>query len=176
MTPSDWTTTSPYVPDFGLVLGDRLNQFRLDPNHPAALLPGKRPRLTPNPGLVMKDGKPFMPIGTPGGDQQPQAMIQVFLNVAEWNMNIQEAIEAPRFGSYNFPDSFAPHTYYPGRIAVEAPLEAKIGADLKNMGHEVVKWPAFTPLTGAICAIIIENNGVLVGGADPRREAYAIGW
>ena len=177
MTPSDGGLDSPMVPGYGLTLGTRLIQLRLDPVHPAALAPGKRPRLTPNPGLVMKDGKPFMPIGTPGGDQQTQAMLQVFLNVAEFGMNVQEAIEAPRFGSYNFPDSFAPHPYYPGRLSIEARLEATVGDALRGKGHKVHRWADWTALAGAVCAILIEpNTPVLSGGADPRREAYAIGW
>ena len=177
MTPSDGGMRSPMVPGYGLIMGTRLIQFRLDPNHAAALAPGKRPRLTPNPALVMKNGKPFMPIGTPGGDQQAQAMLQVFLNVAEFAMNVQQAIEAPRFGSYNFPDSFAPHPYYPGRLAVEARLEATVGEGLRAKGHRVTEWAAWDHLTGAICAIVRDpQTGVLTGGADPRRESYAIGW
>jgi gamma-glutamyltranspeptidase/glutathione hydrolase len=177
MTPSDGGLDSPMVPGYGITLGTRLIQLRLDPEHPAALAPGKRPRLTPNPGLVMKDGKPFMPIGTPGGDQQAQAMLQVFLNVAEFGMNVQEAIEAPRFGSYNFPDSFAPHPYYPGRLSVEARLEARVGEALRAKGHKVHQWEDWTALAGAVCAVLVERSTrVLTGGADPRREAYAIGW
>jgi gamma-glutamyltranspeptidase/glutathione hydrolase len=177
MTPSDGGMDSPMVPDYGITLGTRLIQFRLDPSHAAALVPGRRPRLTPNPALVMKGGKPFMPLGTPGGDQQAQAMAQVFLNVAEFGMNVQEAIEAARFGSYNFPDSFAPHPYYPGRLSVEARLEASVGEALRAKGHEVNPWQDWTWLAGAVCAIVIdEATGVLTGGADPRREAYAIGW
>jgi gamma-glutamyltranspeptidase/glutathione hydrolase len=177
MTPSDGGLDSPMVSGYGITLGTRLIQLRLDPEHPAALAPGKRPRLTPSPGLVMKDGKAFMPIGTPGGDQQAQAMLQVFLNVAEFGMNVQEAIEAPRFGSYNFPDSFAPHPYYPGRLSVEARLEARVGEALRAKGHGVNRWEDWTALAGAVCAILIERDTrVLTGGADPRREAYAIGW
>ena len=177
MTPSDGGLDSPMVPGYGITLGTRLIQLRLDPAHPAALVPGKRPRLTPNPGLVMKDGKPFMPIGTPGGDQQAQAMVQVFLNVAEFGMNVQEAIEAPRFGSYNFPDSFAPHPYYPGRLSVEARLDAAVGEALKAKGHRVHQWEDWTALAGAVCAIVVDpHTPVVTGGADPRREAYAMGW
>jgi gamma-glutamyltranspeptidase/glutathione hydrolase len=104
-------------------------------------------------------------------------MLQVFLNVAEFGMNVQEAIEAPRFGSYNFPDSFAPHPYYPGRLSIEARLEATVGDALRGKGHKVHRWADWTALAGAVCAILIEpNTPVLSGGADPRREAYAIGW
>jgi len=177
MTPSDGGMDSPMVPGYGITLGTRLIQFRLDFDHAAALEAGKRPRLTPNPALVMKNGKPFMPIGTPGGDQQAQAMLQVFLNVAEFGMNVQEAIEAARFGSYNFPDSFAPHPYYPGRLSIEARLEASVGEAMKAKGHKVDRWQDWTWLAGAVCAIVIDEvTGVLTGGADPRREAYAIGW
>jgi len=177
MTPSDGGMDSPMVPGYGITLGTRLTQFRLDASHAAALGPGKRPRLTPNPALVMKDGRPFMPLGTPGGDQQAQAMVQVFLNVVEFGMNVQEAIEAPRFGSYNFPDSFAPHPYFPGRLAIEDRLAARVAEALKAKGHQVHPWPDWTWLAGAVCAIVIDDGtGVLTGGADPRREAYAIGW
>ena len=118
-----------------------------------------------------------MPLGTPGGDQQAQAMVQVFLNVAEFGMNVQEAIEAARFGSYNFPDSFAPHPYFPGRLSIEDRLEASVGESLKAKGHKVHQWQDWTWLAGAVCAIVIDDvTGVLTGGADPRREAYAIGW
>jgi gamma-glutamyltranspeptidase/glutathione hydrolase len=177
MTPSDGGMDSPMVPEYGITLGTRLTQFRLDASHAAALAPGRRPRLTPNPALVMKDGRPFMPLGTPGGDQQAQAMVQVFLNVAEFGMNVQQAIEAARFGSYNFPDSFAPHPYFPGRLAIEERLEASVGEALKAKGHRVHRWQDWTWLAGAVCAIVVdERRGVLTGGADPRREAYAIGW
>ena len=73
----------------------------------------KRPRLTPNPAIAFKDGKLFMPFGTPGGDSQCTAMVQMFLNIVEFGMNPQEAVEQPRFVPWNFPNSFWPHTYQP---------------------------------------------------------------
>jgi gamma-glutamyltranspeptidase len=93
------------------------------------------------------------------------------------DMFYQEAIEAPRFGSYNFPDSFAPHPYYPGRLSIEARLETSVGDALRGKGHRVHRWADWTALAGAVCGVLIEpNTPVLSGGADPRREAYAIGW
>src|SRR5690606_31631939 len=115
-TPSDTFTTylsPPIVPGIGLPLSGRGRQSRLDPRHPAAIAPWKRPRLTPNPAIVMKDGKPFMAIGSPGGDTQPQSMLQVFLNIVEFGMDPQTAVEAPRFITYSHPNSFYPHQYHP---------------------------------------------------------------
>ncbi|NLM37683.1 MAG: gamma-glutamyltransferase family protein, partial [Firmicutes bacterium] len=102
LTPSDFPE-SPMIPGTGLTLGVRMTQFRLEPEHPAALVPGKRPRITPNPGMVFKDGKFYMSYGTPGGDMQPQAMVQVFLNIFVFGMDPQEAVDAPRFKTVNFP-------------------------------------------------------------------------
>ena len=81
----------------GLAVSSRGSQSRLDPSHPAGLAPGKRPRLTPSPALALRNGRLFMPFGTPGGDVQPQAMLQVLLNVLIFGMNPQQAVEAPRF-------------------------------------------------------------------------------
>ena len=86
LTPSDFPKT-PMIPGTGVNLGNRMVQFRLDHDHPAALRPGKRPRLTPNPGMILKDGQLFMSYGTPGGDMQAQAMVQVFLNIAVFDMD-----------------------------------------------------------------------------------------
>ena len=137
MTPSDGGFGSPMVPGYGIVLGGRMTQFRLSPGHAAALAPGKRPTITPAPALAFKGKKPLMALGTPGEDQQPQAMLQVFLNVIEFGMNAQEAIEMPRFGSFNFPGWFSPHPYYPGRICLERRLEKKIGTGLQE---KAVPW------------------------------------
>src|SRR6185295_17395619 len=90
-----------------------------DPAHPACLAPGKRPRLTPRPALAVKDGRWFMPFGTPGNDVQPQAMLQVLLNIFVHGMNPQEAIEQPRFSTFSFPGSSDPHTYTPDKMSLE---------------------------------------------------------
>ena len=119
-TPSDSFGTSPIVPGLGFIASSRGSQTWMDPDHPSSLQPGKRPRLTPNPALAMRDGKPFLPFGTPGGDVQPQSMVQLFLNVVEFGMDVQQAVEAPRFSTWSFPNSFWPHAYHPGLVGSRA--------------------------------------------------------
>jgi gamma-glutamyltranspeptidase/glutathione hydrolase len=92
-------TTPQVIPGLGMTIYGRSTQSRLEPGHPAEVKPGKRPRLTPNPSMAFKDGKLFMTFGTPGGDQQSQAMLQVFLNVVDHGMTVQQAVEAPRLSS-----------------------------------------------------------------------------
>ena len=84
------------------------------------MAPGKRPRLTPNPALAMGDDGFAMPFGTPGGDVQIQAMLQTFVNIVVYGMNPQAAVEAPRFATMSFPNSFEPHEYHPGKLMLEA--------------------------------------------------------
>ena len=133
--------------------------------------------MTPNPALALKNGRVYMPFGTPGGDVQCQAMLQVFLNINVFGMTPQAAVEAPRFAGYSFPGSFEPHPYYPGRLHLEASLAKEAGSDLKELGHKVYEWADMTWLAGAVCTIVADHeNGVLHGGADPRRPAYVLGW
>jgi gamma-glutamyltranspeptidase / glutathione hydrolase len=176
-TPSDGVSGTPVIPGLGLICSGRGNQSRVDPNHPASLQPGKRPRLTPNPAMAFKDGKLYMPFGTPGGDMQPQSMLQVFLNIVEFGMNPQQAIEQPRIGTYNFPNSFAPHTYLPGVRQIETRIGEDVIEELRARGHTVEPWPEWTRMTGNVCAITVDHErGTFTGGADARAEAYAIGW
>jgi gamma-glutamyltranspeptidase/glutathione hydrolase len=175
LTPSDFPM-SPMVPGTGLCLGTRMTQFRLDPEHPAALVPGKRPRVTPNASMVRRDGELVMTFGTPEGDQQPQALTQVFLNRLVFGMDIQEAIDAPRFRSRNLPDSFSPHEYRPGVVQLEKSLYERVGADLEAMGYETEVVDDWHHEMGAVCAIIRDPSTVeLVAGADPRQESWADG-
>jgi len=173
LTPSDFPV-SPMVEGHGILLGIRGTQFRLKDGHPARVAPYKRPRLTPNPSMVTKDGKLWMSFGTPGGDQQPQAMVQVFLNMVEWGMDPQDAINQPRFKSRNFPDSFSPHLYYPGEIQIEAAMMEN-ESELKGQGYKVEVLPPPARAMGAVCAIRRMGDGTLVGGADPREQALAKG-
>lgn len=175
MTPSDFPE-SPMVEGTGLTLGIRMTQFRLDESHPSSLQPGKRPTITPNASIVFKDGEFYMTFGTPGGDMQVQALVQVFLNHVVFGMDIQEAIEAPRFRSLNWPDSFAPHAYYPGTIRLEASLFLTHREALETLGYKVEKQVQWDPEFGGVCAIIQDyQNSQLVGGADPRQLSWAIG-
>ncbi|MBI3979957.1 MAG: gamma-glutamyltransferase family protein [Chloroflexi bacterium] len=180
-TPSDacvsTNTGGPVVPGLGHQISPRGSQFWLDPAHPCVIAPWKRPRLTPNPALVLKDSRPFLAWGTPGGDGQPQAMVQVFLNIVEWGMNPQEAIEQPRVLARSFPDSFWPHTYPPGKLQVEEGIPPAVRDDLSRRGHRIEVLPSWTEEGCGVNAIQVDRaHGTLVGGADPRRECYAIGW
>ena len=165
------------VPGTGLIPSNRGSQSRPDPRHPAGVAPGKRPRLTPNPALAIKGRDQFLPFGTPGGDVQTQAMLQVLLNVFVHGHDVQRAIEAPRFASYSFPSSFAPYDYYPGRLTIEGRIPEAVTAELARRGHEIERWPDWIWLAGAVCAILADRRrGVIEAGADPRRAAYALGW
>lgn len=174
-TPSDGSWNSPVVPGLGIVPSNRGSQSRPDPAHPSGVAPGKRPRLTPNPAMLVTEDGGVMPFGTPGGDVQIQAMLQVMLNVFHFGMELQDAIEAPRLASYAFPSSFAPFDYFPGRIAVEARIPQSVRDELAARGHEVKDWPEMTWLAGSVEAVLSDPKAGLVrAGADPRRPAYAI--
>ena len=175
-TPSDVSYQTPVIPGTGLCPSSRGSQSRPDPRHPSSVAPGKRPRLTPNPALALKDGKPFLVFGTPGGDVQIQAMAQLLVNVVTFGLDVQSAIEAPRFASFSYPSSFAPNPHYPGLLMVEARISRKIRNALKALGHDVEAWPERTRKAGALCAIRIDaETGFLHAGADFRRAGYAMG-
>jgi gamma-glutamyltranspeptidase/glutathione hydrolase len=176
-TPSDGLTSTPIVPGLGFAISGRGYQSWLDGEHPSSLQPGKRPRLTPNPSLILKDGKPFMPLGCPGGDAQVQAMVQVFLNVVEFGMEPQAAIEAPRVISHSFPNSFWPHHVRPGEVTVESRLETAVLDDLQQRGHILMDDGAWSSKVARVCTIVVDGEtGVRTAGADPRSTAYAVAW
>ena len=129
-TPSDGSYNAPVVPGLGIIPSSRGSQNWADPDHPSGVAPGKRPRLTPSPAIAMQPGKMAMPFGTPGGDVQTQAMLQVFLNINLFGMEPQEAVEAPRVASYSFPSSFEPHAYHPGRLNLESRIDKPTGEAL----------------------------------------------
>jgi gamma-glutamyltranspeptidase/glutathione hydrolase len=175
-TPSDGSNATPIIPGTGLAPSSRGSQSWTDPAHPAALAPGKRPRLTPSPAMTLKDGKLFMPFGSPGNDIQPQAMLQVFLNVVVWGMEPQEAVEAPRFATYSFPASSEPHAYHPGRLSIETRIDGATRDGLARLGHKVAPYLELDWRAGAVCAIRVNrDNGLMEGAADPRRPCYALG-
>ena len=174
-TPSDGSWNSPVVPGLGIIPSNRGSQSRPDPAHPCGVAPGKRPRLTPNPAMIVTEGGGVMPFGTPGGDVQIQAMLQVVLNILQHGMELQEAIEAPRFASYSFPSSFAPFDFFPGRLAVEAAIPQATRDELAAKGHEIRDWPEKTWLAGTVEVVRSDPaTGMLAAGADPRRPAYAV--
>ena len=173
-TPSDPNVDSPAVSGVGCVVSPRGSQGWLDPNHASVVAPGKRPRLTPAPAMALSGGKVMMPFGTPGGDVQQQAMLQVFLNTTVFGMPLQEAIEAPRLASRSFPDSFWPHAYSPGKLEAERRIPKETRDALVGMGHEVAEWPDWEWRAGAVCAVKMGPEGTRWGGADPRRGALSI--
>jgi len=176
-TPSDVSADTPVIPGTGLCPSSRGSQSWADPSIASSVAPGKRPRLTPNPALAIGPDGRAIPFGTPGGDIQAQAMVQVLLNRLAYGMDPQAAIEAPRFGSYSFPDSFEPHSYVPGRLALEARLPQSLADKLAALGHDIEWWPEWTWKAGAVCLIDSDPKiGLHQAGADPRRASYALGW
>ncbi|MFQ5899246.1 MAG: gamma-glutamyltransferase family protein [Candidatus Methylomirabilia bacterium] len=175
-TPSDPSVDSPVVPGVGCVVSPRGSQSWLDPDHPSAVAPGRRPRLTPSPAMVFKDGRLFMPFGTPGGDVQLQAMLQVFLNIVVFGMVPQRAVEEPRIASRSFPDSFWPHAAFPGQLRVEGRIPSEVTSALADLGHRTEPWPDWEWRAGAVCAIVVAPDRTLLAAADPRRSSHAIGW
>jgi gamma-glutamyltranspeptidase / glutathione hydrolase len=176
-TPSEGAKSGPIVPGTGLALSLRGSQAKLEPGHPAALGPGKRPRLTPAPALVLKDGQPVMALGGYGGDHIPQGTLQIFLNAVEFGLDPQETVEEPRFYTYNFPSSGSPASYLPGVMRAEGRIAGEILEALRQRGHTVERladWFEGACLYGMI--IRHSQTGVLQAGADPRGEAYAVGY
>jgi gamma-glutamyltranspeptidase/glutathione hydrolase len=176
-TPSLHTAfgTNVVMGDLGFSFNCRGDYFSLTPGHANALEPGKRPRTTLQSTLVLKDGKPFMVLGSPGGDDQCIRTLQTFLNVVDFGMDVQQAIEAPRWSTRSFPQSNFPHTMYPGELTVEDRVPSAVCAALKQKGHKLIVAGGWT--LGLNAAILLDSaNGVLSAGADPRCDAYALAW
>lgn len=175
-TPSGAWLPAVVAGDTGVLMGQRLQSALTDPNSPNVVAPGKRPRITLTPTLVLKDGQPLMILSTPGGDNQDQALLQVLLNVIEFGMNPQEAVEAPRFDTQHYVSSFDNHEFLPGVLNVESRLPAEVIAQLNARGHKIKIQSAWG--TGSSPTVIIYDakSGVISGGADPRRGRYAVAW
>jgi gamma-glutamyltranspeptidase / glutathione hydrolase len=176
-TPSDGIGGSPVIPGLGFIVSGRGKQSWLEPDHPSRIEPGKRPRLTPSPGMILRDGELYAPYGTPGSDVQPQAMVQLAVNLIDFDMDPQAAIEAPRVASYSYPRSDHPHPYAPAALAAEARIPKEVLDGLADRGHKLQAWPEWTPRAGSLCTIVVDREqGMLLGAADARRLAYALGW
>lgn len=175
-TPSDPGLSAPLVDELGIIVSTRGAQLWTTPGHPSAIAPGKRPRLTPNPAMLLASGRVTMAVGCPGGDAQVQAMVQVVAHVLDFGMNMQAAIEEPRVISASFPSSFHPHPYEPGVVRVEGRILPEVRDRLAALGHTVEVLPDVAPVVAAVCGIRRRDGGVLEAGADPRRESYAVGW
>ncbi len=161
--------------NLGFPLNCRGDYYSLVPGHANALEPGKRPRSTLQGTLVLKDGKPFLVTGSPGGDDQCMRTLQTFLNIVEFGMNVQQAIEAPRWTTRSFPASPFPHTMYPGDVSLEGRIPDSIRAELVRRGHKVSIRPPWSMNDSA--AIMVEaETGTVSAGADPRTTALALAW
>jgi gamma-glutamyltranspeptidase/glutathione hydrolase len=161
--------------NLGFLLNCRGDYYSLVPGHANALEPGKRPRSTLQGTLVLKDGKLFLVTGSPGGDDQCMRTMQTFLNIVDFGMNVQQAIEAPRWSTESFPSSVFPHTMYPGDLKVESRIPPEVRAELVRRGHHVTVNPPWSMSQNA--AILVDpETGSLAAGADPRTPAYALAW
>ncbi|MFZ2994738.1 gamma-glutamyltransferase family protein [Sphingobium sp.] len=177
-TPSSgWMLGGAYIPgDTGVPMSNRLTVFDLDPQSPNLLAPGKRPRTTLSPSIVTKNGAPFLAIGTPGGDNQDQQIMNVLLRVLAFGQPLQSAIEAPRINSNHFHGSFAIKKDEPGVLEVENRVPQAVLDNLAARGHKLDVLGPYGVSTGIVAAGVVPGSGTLRGGADVRRERYAFGW
>lgn len=172
-TPSGAWLPSVIAGDTGIPLSTRLQSFVLTDGHANKLEPGKRPRVTLSPTLVLKDGKAVMAMSTPGGDNQDQAMLQALLNIIDFGMGAQEAVESPRFQTEHFYSSFAFHEFVPGKLNLENRMPRATADRMMQLGHRVTvtgEWSNSSAPT-----VIHRKDGVLDGGADPRRGRFIFG-
>lgn len=175
-TPSGAWLPAVVAGDTGVLMGQRLQSALTDPNSPNVVAPGKRPRITLTPTLVLKGDQPFMVLSTPGGDNQDQALLQVLLNIIEFGMNPQEAVEAARFDTQHYVSSFDDHEFLPGSLNVESRVGLKTIQELTQKGHKVKVQSDWGTLSAPTVVIYDPKTGVSSGGADPRRGRYAVAW
>lgn len=175
-TPSGAWLPAVVAGDTGVLMGQRLQSAMLDAASPNVVAPGKRPRITLTPTLVLKNGQPFMVLSTPGGDNQDQALLQVLFNVIEFGMNPQEAVEAPRFDTQHLVSSFDDHSFLPGSLNVESRFDEAVIKELRQRGHKIKVQTAWGTLSAPTVVIYDAQSGVISGGADPRRGRYAVAW
>ncbi len=177
-TPSSgWVIGGAFIAgDTGVPLSNRMQAFDLDPLSPNVLVGGKRPRTTLTPTVVLKDGAPFLALSTPGGDSQDQQVLNVLLNLVVFEMDLQVAIEAPRFNSNHPHSSFDNHESVTGQLEIESRIPPKIMADLLARGHDLKVLGPYSMSTGVVAVGVNPKTGTLRGGADPRRERYVFGW
>jgi gamma-glutamyltranspeptidase / glutathione hydrolase len=161
--------------DTGIIFNCRGDYYSLVRGEANALEPGKRPRSTLQSTLIMKGGQPYAILGSPGGDDQVMRTMQTLINMIDFGMNIQQAIEAPRWSSRAFPASPFPHTMYPGDMSVESRIPEATRQALVSRGHKLHVAPPWS--LGSNAGIIVDmNTGTLSAGADPRVDAYAWAW
>lgn len=178
-TPSGgWLSSSPVIPALGCPLGTRGQMFWFEDGHPSVLAPNKRPRTTLSPTLAFRDGKPWAVFGTPGGDQQEQWSLMVFLRVALHGLNWQEAIDAPSWHTKHNPTSFWPRQAQPGMLAVESRWPADVLHALARRGHKITVGEPWSEgrLTACAREDLAGGGRLLKAAANPRgMQGYAAG-
>ncbi|MEW1952120.1 gamma-glutamyltransferase family protein [Terrabacter sp. NPDC080008] len=175
-TPSGgWLQSSPTIPELGFCLGSRMQMFWLEEGLSSSLAPGRRPRTTLTPTLVLRDGRPVMACGSPGGDQQEQWQLVFLLRHLVQGQSLQEAIDAPSFHTTSLPASFYPREAEPGVLVVEDRVGTDAVAELERRGHSVRVSDPWS--LGRLCAVTRDaDSGVLRAGANPRgMQGYAVG-
>jgi gamma-glutamyltranspeptidase/glutathione hydrolase len=177
-TPSSgWVLGGAFIAgDTGVPLGDRLQAFSLARDSPNVLQPGKRPRTTLSPSLVLRAGKPFLAISTPGGDSQDQQILNVLLGILVFNLGLQQAIEAPRINSQHPFSTFDNHADNPGVLEVESRVAPGVIEALKQKGHRILTLGPYGVSTGVTAVGVDPVHGTLRGASDVRRERYIFGW
>jgi gamma-glutamyltranspeptidase/glutathione hydrolase len=174
---SGWFTGGTFIAgDTGVPLGNRMQAFVLDDGHPNVVAPRKRPRTTLTPTVVLRDGKPYVALSSPGGDSQDQQALQVILNLAVFGMRPQEAVEAPRFNSRHHLESFGQHRFAPGVLEVEDRIPPGMLQALQRLGHVVRVVGAFGIDGGTAIAGFDARHGTAFGAADVRRQRFVEGW
>ena len=180
-TPSGgWVPGAVILGQTGIGMSVRGEQFWLDKSRAAQLRPRSRPRYTLTPSIVLRNGQPFMALGTPGGDNQDQTILQALLNILEfwpdWYPNLHEAFEWPRVQTLHFYGSFWPHNAGFNRLNIESPLPDAILEELRRRGHDVSKIRPFS-IASCVTAVLIDPaSGNRIAGADPRRDCYAMAY
>jgi gamma-glutamyltranspeptidase/glutathione hydrolase len=173
-TPSGgWLSSSPVIPELGWPLGTRAQMFWLEEGLPSTLRPGARPRTTLSPGLALRDGRPWLAWGTPGGDQQEQWALHVFLRHVHRGLDLQAAIDAPEWHTDHLISSFHPRGFVPRSLDLESRFRPEVIAELRRRGHDVGVRPEWS--LGRVTAVARED-GILKAGANPRgMQGYAVG-
>jgi gamma-glutamyltranspeptidase/glutathione hydrolase len=174
-TPSGgWLQSSPVIEELGWPLGTRAQMFWLEEGLPSSLAPGARPRTTLSPSLALRDGRPYLAFGTPGGDQQDQWTLHAFLRHAVFGDDLQAAIDAPSFHTDHFPSSFHPRQTELRSLALESRWGTAVADDLRRRGHDVTVTEPWS--LGRVSAVSCGGDGLLRAGANPRgMQGYAAG-
>ena len=176
ITPSGGWIPAVIAGETGIGLSQRMQSFVLDPaDNPYNLPePGKRPRATLTPGMALKDGLPYLSFAVQGGDSQDQNLLQFFLNIVEFDMNVQEAVEAANINSFQMRGSFGEHEIRPGRLLLHNGVPDWVRRELRGMNYTLTFG---SRTSGPITAIEFDRkHGTMWGGASDHGDDYGIAW